>query len=238
MWMCRYSLQCFHLKSCPVRSSHAPTALPHFQTLPVTSAAWFYFQPKTGVARRWSFLYMEKKYRKIVSASEAENCVRCPNRFPPFFSSKPFIHQACLWCSGHLWSPSMARCLSVAVGVCQRERLRADFAHAARRAYPPWYPRSTPTLQRLDWLLKKPWAFQLEARSTAACVFLHIWMVSQPWAAVYTLCTLHTLRTLSTLHTLRTVYLCPWACHTVGAHSDSLLAIWRDLKVHIISEHK
>lgn len=136
MWTCRYSVQCFHLKSCPVHSSHAPTALPHFQTPPVTSAAWFYFQPKTGAARRWNFLYMEKKYCKIVSASEAENCVRCPNRFPRFFSSKPFIHQACLWCSGHLWSPSIGQCLSVAVGVCQRERLRADFAHAARRAYP------------------------------------------------------------------------------------------------------
>lgn len=199
MWTCR-SVQWFHLKSCRVHSSHAPTALPHFQTPPVTSAAWFHFQPKTGVARCWTFLYMEKKYCKIVSAFEAENRVRCPNRFPRFFSSKPFIHQACLWCSGHLWSPSIARCLSVAVGVCQRERLRADFPRAARRAHPPW---CTPTLQRLDWLLKKPWAFQLQARSTAACVFLHIWMVSQPWATTYTPSTLHT------LSTLRTVYLSP-----------------------------
>lgn len=43
-----------------------------------------------------------EKYCKIISVSKAENCVGCLNRFQHFFSSKPFIHQVFLWCSGHL----------------------------------------------------------------------------------------------------------------------------------------
>lgn len=158
---------CFHLKSYPVHSAHASTdfvlaVVPHFQTSPVTSAVCFYFQsearPKTRAARRWNGLYMEK-YCKIISASKAENCVRCLNRFQHFFSSKPFIHQVSLWCSGHLLKSikhADGVCLSESVRVCQRERLRADFPHAAPPAHPLWYARSTPTLQRLDRPQKKP----------------------------------------------------------------------------------
>lgn len=138
--------------------------VPHFQTSPVTSAVCFYFQseaqPKTRAARHWNGLYMEKCC-KIISASKAESCVRCLNRFQHFFSSKPFIHQVSLWCSGHLLKSIKSAdgvCLSVSVHVCvcQRERLRADFPHAAQLAHPLWYPHSTPTLQRLHRPLKKP----------------------------------------------------------------------------------
>lgn len=162
MWMCHCSVYCFHLSSSLFSCSDSlcfssVAAFPDSSSnkcsmvlFPVWSTA------KDRGCKALEFSLYGKEYCKIVSASEAENCVRCLNRFPRFFSSKPFIHQVGLWCTGHLWSPSIAQCLSVAVGVCQRERLRADFPRAARRAHHPWYPRSTPTLQRLDRLLKKP----------------------------------------------------------------------------------
>lgn len=140
---------------------------------------------------------------------------------PPDFSlvlRPPFeVHQTCRWCV----------CVSVSVSPSMpKENIRNWFSPCCTASSSPlWYPRNTPTLQRLDGPLKKPSAFQLEARSTAARILLHIWIASEPLATVKVLHTMHTPRTNSD-------------CATVTiAHRDSLFTIWKDLKVHIISDY-
>lgn len=218
---------CFHLKFCPVHYSHAPTdfvlaALPHFQTLsfPVWSVA------KDQGCKALAFSLYGKKYCKIVSASEAENCVRCLNRFPHFFSSKPFIHQVCLWCSGHLWSPSVAQRLSVSDHVCQRERLRADFPRAARRAHPPVIPTQHSNTSEAELTSEEaPGLSNAGKFNRCLCLPAHLDGITTMG------------RSKSTAHPARSIP--PFSDHATPGPTETLcLPYGRIYKVHIISEHK
>lgn len=172
---------------------------------------------------------MEKKYCKIVSASEAENCVRQSKQckqIPSFLFIQTF-HPPGL--SLVLWPSlkSVSRTVPVGVSPCvSKGKIKSWFPLRCTASSPP---RDThAALQHFRgwidfWRSPRPFnCGQGQPLPVSSC--------TSGWYHNY-----GSLQTRCTPCALYTPLL--WPRHT-GAHRDSLLAIWKDLKVHIISEHK